>query len=145
MKKAVEKAFLFLSMRDHTVCELIAKLRRNYTEEEAQQATEYLVESGYIDEENIAKLRVEAYVRAGKSKKEIAGKLRLAGIEREVIESLCIDVDEEEIIERQLSRKYATRLASGEYKKVTDSLLRRGFSYEKVRLMMEKITDDDDY
>ncbi len=145
MNKAVEKAFLFLSMRDHTVAELVTKLTRTFSKEQAEQAAEYLVENGYINEENIAMLRVEAYKRGGKSKKEMAGKLRLAGIDRQIIEELCEDVDESEIIEHQLARKYASRLEAGSYKKVTDSLLRRGFSYEKVRAVMAQYLTDDSY
>ncbi len=145
MGKAVEKAFLFLSMRDHTVSELKDKLCRTFSRNEAIQATEYLVENGYIDEENIARLRTEAYIRAGKSKREIAGKLRIAGIEREIIEVLCEEVDEAEIIERSLTRKYASRIAAGEYKKVADSLMRRGFSYEKIKLAIEELNSNEDY
>ncbi len=145
MNKAVEKAFLFLSMRDHTVLELTAKLCRTFSKDEAQTAAEYLVENGYIDEENIARLRTDSYIRAGKSKKEIAGKLRMAGIEREIIESLCENINETEIIDRALFRKYASRIAVGDYKKVADSLMRRGFSYDKVRLAIEEIKNNNDY
>ncbi len=142
MSKAVEKAFLFLSMRDHTCRELVEKLCRTFTDDEARQAADYLVDNGYIDEDRIAQLRTESYLRSGKSKKEIAGKLRMAGIERETIERLISDIDEAEVIQRQLERKYASKLAAGEYKKVTMSLLRRGFSYDVVMSATRAIQED---
>ncbi len=144
MGKATEKAFLFLSMRDHTCKELTDKLCRTFSKDEAQEAVLYLLDSGYIDEEHIARLRTESYIRGGKSKKEICGKLRQAGIEREIIESLTADIDEAEIIESQLTKKYASRIAAGEHKKVAMSLLRRGFSYEAVRAATQDIQEDYD-
>ncbi len=142
MQKARSKAFAILARRDHTRHEMIEKLCRNFEREVAERVADDLCREGYIDDEKIAELRIEGYVRAHKSRREISDRLRQSGIDRELIERLVEEVDEIKAVRRLLEKRYATKM--DEEQKVFMSLRRKGFSVSGIKAAMGLFYEDED-
>ena len=129
-RKALNKAFTYLGIRDHSEHELYTKLQKTYDDETAAQAVARVGELGYLDDGGFARRYAEELLGKGKSLGEIRRKLADKRIARDIIDEVLdgIQTDERPLISELISGKYAGKLSSENGRqKVYAALLRRGF------------------
>lgn len=137
-----------LEHSDRTEAEMRKKLReREYTPEEIEEAIRFLKEYRYINDAAYA----EKYIRVCSTKKsvrQIRCDLERRGVAKELIlESLGENpVDEEEQVRRLLIKKGykpGERMEADQYRKVMGALCRKGFSYEIIRRVTDRMCEED--
>ena len=129
-RKALNKAFTYLGIRDHSGHELYTKLQKTYDDETAAQAVARVRELGYLDDSGFARRYAEDLLGKGKSLGEIRRRLADKRIARDIIDEFLdgIQTDERPLISELISGKYAGKLSSENGRqKVYAALLRRGF------------------
>ncbi|MBP0986571.1 MAG: RecX family transcriptional regulator [Oscillospiraceae bacterium] len=129
-RKALNKAFTYLGIRDHSGHELYTKLQKTYDDETAAQAVARVRELGYLDDSGFARRYAEELLGKGKSLGEIRRRLADKRIARDIIDEVLdgIQTDERPLISELISGKYAGKLSSENGRqKVYAALLRRGF------------------
>ena len=127
-----EYALLLLKFRPRSRRELYSRLRRKgYSEEEIEKALQWLEESGFIDEMDMAIDYVRAGMERGWSRLRIIKGLRERGIPSQVIEEALNHYDEKRVVEvlreklRGKGREYIIKF-----------LKNRGFSWEMIRRIL---------
>lgn len=143
LKRAKLRALHLLNVMDRTEDGLRKKLRENqYPEDVIEQAIQYVKGFGYIDDLRYAKQYVSSR-QMKKSKREIQIEMQQKGLDREVIacalEECYSEGGEEDAIRRVLEKKrYCAETATDkEKKKIFDYLMRKGFSYEDIRQVIQ--------
>lgn len=129
-RKALNKAFTYLGIRDHSGHELYTKLQKTYDDETAAQAVARVRELGYLDDGGFARRYAEELLGKGKSLGEIRRRLADKRIASDIIDEVLdgIQTDERPLISELISGKYAGKLSSENGRqKVYAALLRRGF------------------
>ena len=125
-------------------------LLKGYLPEAAQAVCDKLREAKLLDDKYIAERIVSAMSAAGKGKYAMAVKLRARGIGREESLDLLEGLDEESQKEAALSsaRKLQTKYVSDDPRrdrqKLSQALIRRGFSWDDVQYALERIGLDDE-
>ena len=143
-----QKAFDFLSLREHSSFELSQKLkRRQFPAEVVRRVLDELTEKGVVDDERFARLYIESRIRRGKeSRMETAAKLAENGIASGTARMLLnriYDAETEEKVAAALVQKAA---ASGKpADRVKESLLRKGFPFRTVKALFPVSADDEEY
>ena len=143
IKRAKLRAMHLLNAMSRTEEQLKSKLKQGgYTEDAIEEALSYVKSFGYIDDGHYARQFIESR-KSSKSKKEIFAALCQKGLDKAVIETAMEDIyeteDAKEAIRKLLIRKkYDPALAdSDEKKKVCGYLMRKGFSYEDIRQVIQ--------
>ena len=143
VKQAKLKALSLLTDMDRTEAQLRQKLKqKSYEDDVVEQAMEYVKSFGYIDDVNYAKRFVESRKKT-KSKHEIAAMLSQKGVHREVISQAVTECyhpeDALEAIQYLAGKKCESpeQCSDKEKKKIFDYLLRKGFSYEEIRQVIQ--------
>lgn len=109
-------------------------IKKGDSEQTARESVKWLEEMHIIDDGEYAKSIVRHYTSKGYGPAKVRDELYRRGIERETLEEAMslIERDEEAVyafIEKKLMGSYEKK----ELRKVTDSLYRRGFSYDDAR------------
>ena len=136
---AKERAIALLDRRDYSRRELIRKLmEKGEDPTEAEEAVDHLVEIGFVNDSRYSKLLVRHYAAKGYGEGRVKQELSRRGIDKELWDEALTEMPEQD---DAIDRFIARRLRGGEpdrkeLKKVTDALLRRGFTYEEVRSAM---------
>lgn len=147
-KSARECALTILERSDRTEAEIRKKLKaKEYTPEEIEETVGFLKEYRYVNDAAYA----EKYIRVYSSKKsirQIRCDLERKGVAKELIaESLLEEpVDEEEQIRRLLVKKGyrpGERMEPDQYRKVMGALCRKGFSYEVIRRVTDRMCGEE--
>ncbi|MBQ8996331.1 MAG: RecX family transcriptional regulator, partial [Oscillospiraceae bacterium] len=89
--KAIEKAFQYLSIRQHSEKELFEKLERNYDEHTAAEIIERLKELNLLNDEEFASSYYQQMINRGKSIAEARAKLLQKGISKDIIDYVTIE------------------------------------------------------
>ena len=125
-------------------------LLKGYLPEAAQAVCDKLREAKLLDDKYIAERIVSAMSAAGKGKYAMAVKLRARGIGREESLDLLEGLDEESQKEatlssaRKLQAKYVSDDPRRDRQKLSQALIRRGFSWDDVQYALERIGLDDE-
>jgi len=134
---AFDKAVNLLAFKDRTKQEIINRLKeKGYSADDIDDAVEKLSYYGYLNDQNytISYIKDNA---SKKGKKLITSELSQKGIDKNIIEIACQDVEIDEIssIESMLVRRFADVDYKDEkaYRKVVNYFLRRGFNYDDIR------------
>ena len=143
LKQAKLKALRLLTDMDRTEEQLRTKLKqKGYPDEIVEQAIDYVKSFGYINDSNYARRFVESR-KSSKSRKEIYAALIQKGLCKEYVEealSSCYGCDDElQTIQGLVVKKHFSPEHSSEEekKKLIAYLVRKGFSYESVRKVLE--------
>lgn len=114
-KDPLEAALKHLAYRDRTCQEMHRHLEeKQYTQEEIQQAMNYLVERHYLDDEAYVERYVEYGTSKGKGLAKIRHELRQRGIEQLLLEELCDRFEElEKPAERERALAQGRKLLAG--------------------------------
>jgi regulatory protein len=144
---AYQQAMLFLSYRARSEKEIRQNLLKHEIPEEVIEDTlERLRKAGLANDNDFARAWVEnRSTFRPRSKKALAIELRQKGLDDEAIQASLSDVDEEALA-YETGLKRATRLKSLEQnefrKKLSEFLVRRGFSYSVVASIVSKIWNE---
>ncbi|MCR5175305.1 MAG: recombination regulator RecX [Anaerovibrio sp.] len=136
---AKAKAVDLLSRSDQSVRLLSTKLaRKQYSEEEIQEAVQWLQEKHYIDDEAGCRRRFDyLYNSSSYSVKQICAKLMQKGYDSSLVQD-CVPDD---IYEREFQK--AIKVLTGKFKgnasfqKMMQYLYQKGFSYDAARNAVE--------
>ena len=148
--KALDRAFLILGVRDHSVFELKNKLCRDFDEETAVAAVERIEELGYLDDRAFAERYAAELAGKNRSMSEIRSRLAEKRVSREIIDEVSggIDSDDRESIRQTIEKKYLRKLqADGGRNKVYAALIRRGFRSGDISAVLREynIAEEDYY
>lgn len=143
LKRARLKAMHLLNDMDRTEAQLRTKLKQGgYTEDIIEEAVNYVSSFGYINDEAYVRRFIESR-KDKKSKKEIYAALCQKGIEKKQIEAAMEECygseDSREAISRLLiKKKYSPDTATaGEKRQILGYLMRKGFSYDDIRQVIQ--------
>ena len=142
-KKAKKKVLDWLKFSDRTKDELLNKLHQaGYSKEIAEKAVAYADSYGYLDNQRYGRNYVE-YKGKSKSRRQLEMELKNKGLSKEQIEQSLEECqyDEEEALNKAFQKKLGFRQIEGmeyeEKQKIAAYLLRKGFSFEKIRHILQ--------
>ncbi len=126
----ISASYYYLAKRDYSKKELYNKLCERYREKEiVKKVLTQLEEKNFINDYEFALNYVK--VRKG-SKKKIEYELGLKGIIKNIIDEVMSDFDESEELEKAWKK-----LGNRDVNKKVASLMRKGFSYEKIKKLLK--------
>ena len=135
-QKVRDRAMRLLDYRAMSRKELFNKLvEKGEDREQAEEAADWLVEIGQIDDAEHAGRILRHYAGKGYGRKRIEQELRRRGIEKEHWDIAFMEMPEEsgsavdQFIQSKLRGEMPDRK---EEKRVTDALLRRGYSWDEA-------------
>ncbi|MDO5602906.1 MAG: RecX family transcriptional regulator [Oscillospiraceae bacterium] len=134
-RKAKNKAFEYLSLRDYACAELYQKLCLKFDPHSAAAAVAEMQRLELLDDEAFARHRAAYLAGKGKSRREIQLALQRLGIARETAEDAleAAPLDERQAIRALIERQYRQKLLAGKRENVLAALARRGFSISDCR------------
>ena len=142
-KKAKKKVLDWLKFSDRTKDELMNKLHQaGYSKEIAEKAVAYADSYGYLDDQRYGRNYVE-YKGKSKSRRQLEMELKNKGLSKEQIEQSLEECqyNEEEALNKAFQKKLGFRQIEGmeyeEKQKIAAYLLRKGFSFEKIRHILQ--------
>ena len=143
LKRVRLRAMHLLNQMDRTEQQLRTKLKQNgYTDYMVDQALEYVKSFGYINDSGYTERFIMSRMKK-KSRKEIYAALCQKGIDKETIDQAmeeCYAEDGEQEAIKDLIRKKRFDIENSDYKekeKIYAYLMRKGFSYESVRQVLQ--------
>lgn len=141
LKRAKLRCMNLLKSRDYTKYQLMSKLKQSmYPSDIIEQALEYVISYGYVEDERYARSYIESSGRF-KSRRQIETDLMKKGIDKESIRQIFQETletqqlpDEEKLIHALLEKKHYCRDTASreENKKIIGFLYRKGFSLDKI-------------
>ncbi len=144
IRRAYNYAVSLLSRRDHSVKELMMKLKQKGYEEGSEEAIEKLINGGYVSDERFARLYVrELHTLKKYGKRRIEQELYRKGIDRNTVREVLeeTDFDESELV-TLIERKYGRYLDTEKgVAKAVNGLLRMGYSYGEIRDALRTISE----
>ncbi len=148
LDEAKQKAFGFLSYRDHAEQEIFDKLvHSGASEQDAAEVVAYLVENKYVDNAAFARSRARELFSRGKGKRAVTMDLTLKHIDPDIIEEAVAEAEPE--FYGKLEEMVAKRLAGDfEYKniqRVTAFFARRGFDYGSIKEAVNNVKENEEY
>lgn len=142
-KQAKKKALHLLEIMDRTEAGLRQKLKeKGFSQEDIDSAIDYVAAFGYLNDERYAQQYLLSHMDR-KSKKELRMAMYQKGLSRELVdrtfEEYYDDAAERESIERIAQKKrYEPESATDkDKKKLFDYFIRKGYSYENVRQVLQ--------
>ena len=132
------RALRILGSRMLSRRELMNKLKeKGETEEDAEAAVDFLESMGFIDAAESAAALVRHYSKRGYGPARVKDELYRRGVPKELWEAAMEELPEDtEAIDALIDRRLRDLSDVREVKRVTDMLLRRGYSYEQVKSAM---------
>ena len=118
-------------------------VRRGSEESDAQAAADWLEDIGAVDDAAYAAALARHYGQKGYGPARVREELRRRGVDRELWDSALEELpDPAEILDRLIQKKCRGELSGPrEKKRVSDALLRRGFSWSEVRSAMGRYAE----
>lgn len=149
IRKAREKAMVYLSYSDHTVKSMYKKLSENgFKSDEINEVLEYLVDRGYINEKDYF-LRFCRYCaeKKGFGKTKILAQAYEKGFSKaqihDIIDIAFENIDFFEICKREFLKLKVKDIGDRRQRdKAIASLMRRGFSLSEIKKAIGKDNED---
>ncbi len=144
---AYQQALKLLSYRQRSVAEVRRNLKEHrYSEEVVSEVLTRLQNNGLLDDRRFAESWVEnRNVFRPRSKRALAVELRQHGIADEDIDPITQEIDDEELA-YQAGLKHSRRMENLEWmefrQKLSSFLARRGFSYDVIKSVVERIWNE---
>lgn len=141
---ARDAAANIISSRPLSKKELIRRLvRKGADEEDAQSAADWMEEIGAVNDAGYAAMLVRHYGGRGYGPARVREELRRRGVDRELWDEVLEGLpDQSETLDRLIQKKCRGDLSDRkEVKRVSDSLLRRGFSWSEVKDALRRYTE----
>ncbi len=113
--------------------------RKGVREDIVEETADWLERMGYVDDEEYAGQIVRHYAAKGYGAGRVREELARRGVPREYWETALQQMpDTADAVDRFLRAKLRGKPDRKEKKRVSDALLRRGFSWEEIRSGMER-------
>lgn len=149
-KLARERALRLLSQRAYTEQGLYRKLCEKTDEQQAAQTVARMVELGLLDDRDYAqRYAADCMTLKGFSVQRTMQELLRKGIDRETAEEVLAEREEDDpsgAIAQVIYRKYLRCLDDEKgYRKTVNALLRLGYRYSDIRMVIDNIQEDEDY
>lgn len=143
-KDPLKIAFNYLSYSDRFSREVVQRLKKEgFTKEEIDYTLEKLRSYGYLDDKKTAEEFIRAKIRKGWGSEKIKFELIRRGMGEEeaesIIKEIFQEVDEEEMIIKLAEKFLRSRKGENIMEKLKGFLFRKGFSYDKIINVIEKI------
>lgn len=142
---ACRRAANILSARPLSRRELEKRLlEKGETPQHAAAACDYMERLGYLNDEQYAKTLAQYYVNRGYGPRKVRDELYRRGVPREFWDGALEDLEERD---DALDRFVASKLARVEspdrkdLKRVSDALMRRGYSWSDISAALRRYTD----
>ena len=118
-------------------------VRKGAAEEDAGAAADWLEEIGAVNDREYAAMLVRHYAGKGYGKARIREEMHRRGVDRELWDEALEELpDQSETLDRLIQKKCRGDLSDRrEVKRVSDSLLRRGFSWSEVKEALRRYTE----
>jgi len=149
---AREKCLRLLALRPRSAVELRQRLcKDDYNAEVTEAVIAALQEVGLVDDREFARSWIASrQAGGGASRRRLAWELRRKGISEALIRELVVDgIDDETETEqaRQLARRRSPPEAAEQraYQRLRELLLRRGFGYETVQVVMRGLSSVEEH
>ncbi|MBM4174753.1 MAG: regulatory protein RecX [Ignavibacteria bacterium] len=147
LNQAKQSALRFLAIRNHSIFELRRKLsQKKFAPETVNKTLESLIHSQLIDDEKFAKeFADELTKRKYFGPSRIKTELRKRGISDSQVKSLLTDISDEtemknlETTAEKYLKRFSTKLTPSDKQKVINYLFQKGFSWEKIKIFIDKI------
>ncbi len=142
-------ALRLLSIRDHSRAEIIGKLKlRGYSEREIEPSIARLQAEGLISDARYAERLARRWAETKYcGNQQIQQKLALKGISEDLAQKAISRAEEtlatpqriQRLLQRKLKGRKEKMLPPGEKQKLAQGLLRKGFLWDDIGEMLEKI------
>ncbi len=139
--KVYDKAIHYLSFRPRSIKEVRDHLAgKEIDVNEVEEAIDRLTGHGFLDDKSFAKSWVESRgLLKPSSKRKLVMELRQKGVGAEIIEEILEEISPNDEIEtiKQIAQKKIRTMS--DQRKLTDYLLRQGFSYHQIQAALSDI------
>ena len=137
-----KRALKILGSRNFSAQEMTKRLTsKGETQEDAEAAVSWLIELGYINDNDYATLIVRHYFAKGYGEARVRDELFKRGIPRDLwdekISELDVDTSGDAALEF-LKKKLRGSDNKDDLRRASDALVRRGFSYDDARVAVGK-------
>ena len=144
LRKAKKRGLYLLGERSMCRGELLSKLTKTYGGEVAEEAVEYIVGLGYIDDEEYAPRLAEYLVfRKRWGVRRAKQEMLRRGLDRELVENTLAEFSEEELDEELITlieKKYSAKISGyDDRRRTVAALMRRGYDYSAIKRCIESI------
>lgn len=147
IEEVKKRALRMLERRDYGRDELVYKLvQKGEDEQEAEAAADRMVELRFINDESYASMVVRHYAAKGYGKSRVREELRRRRLPRELWDAALLEMPEQDdTIDRLLRAKLRSEQPDrDEIRRASNSLIRRGFSYDQVREALERLRAEEE-
>lgn len=145
-KRAKEKALWLISGRDYSKKQLMDKIKKDSSEETAEEVCERMEELGLVNDENYARRLAHDLIYLKKlSLRGAKYKLIEKGIDRELCEEILeeFEVDPIEQLVELIDRKYSDKLLDEKGRRRTVAALQRlGYSWSDIKAALAEFEDE---
>ena len=145
-RRAKEKALYLISGRDYSKKQLMDKIKKDSSEETAEEVCERMEELGLLNDENYARRLAHDLIYLKKlSVKGAKYKLMEKGIDRELCDEILeeFEVDPVEQLTELIERKYADKLDDEKGRRRTIAALQRlGYSWSDIKSALSDYEND---
>ena len=142
LESTKKRALRILGNRNFSEREMQRRLiNKGETQENAEETVRWLVSLGYINDEDYAGLIVRHYSAKGYGIARIRDELYKRGIPRDLWDEKLVVLDESETSDATLEflrKKLGESKDKNDLRRATDSLVRRGFTYDEARAAVNK-------
>lgn len=147
LRKAKARALYLLGERAMCLAELKTKLTKTYGEEIAGEAAEYVLQLGYINDEEYAPRLAEYLIKRKRwGVRRARQEMLRRGLDRDLVENTLADIPEEELDEELtelIAKKYANKLQDyDDRRKTIAALARRGYDFAAIKRCIEAYSED---
>ena len=149
--KAKNKALSILSKASQSEKQIRQKLAKDYEEDTIERVIEFLQKYKFVDDEDLASRIVNTNVNLNKyGKNKIKQNLYNKGIDKSIIETAIDDIDTDKEFENALylGKKRYDRLKNEDpreaYQKIGNHLAYKGFNYDIIKKVLNKLFNDVD-
>lgn len=148
-RRAKSRALWFLDRADRTEKVLCEKITSGgISKEAALRAVSRLKELGVVSDRRYAENFAERMALSNMSVREINRKLYAKGVPADIIKQVLggMETDEKEQIKNLIIKKYRNKLnAENGVQKTVASLMRKGFSYSKIRDALKEFETETEF
>lgn len=145
-RRAKEKALWLISGRDYSKKELADKIKKDSSEETAQEVCDRMEELGLVNDESFARRYAHDLIYLKKlSKRAARYKLMEKGIDRELCDEILdeFEVDPVEQLVELIERKYSNKLDDEKDRRRTIAALQRlGYGWGDIKSALAEFDED---
>lgn len=147
LRRARERALYLLDLREYSYIELFKKLEVNYDEDICYEVLNRLCELGLVDDRRYAERLGEYYITTkGFGIYRASQEMYRKGISKELISEVLEQYEDDTAVRlyELVKAKYERYMTDEKgVNKVKNSLMRRGFSYEDINIVIKTILEEE--